>query len=273
MAQQTTEPEDSPPSLGAWGTASPDRPPDAGPPESPEPPESFSHGGLTSEDPWAAEAPWHRAVWPWGLGGVVETLDVIILALAMFVCVRFVAHNYVVDGGSMLPTFEHTDFLIVNRLAYRSFDLSWVPGMDEDDWRPFGEPQSGDVIVFEASANRDFIKRVVGLPGQTVELRSDVVYVDGVALDEPYTAEHRPGGVPGDYPPIEVEPGHVFVLGDNRDNSQDSRSIGQVEYDQIIGRADIRYWPWGRVGMIDHTLGAAADAAASIGRGVAALWR
>src|SRR5690606_21319707 len=152
------------------------------------PEEQFSHGGLDTADPWEERQTLRQAVWPWGLGGLAETLDVVVLALAMFLCVRFVAHDYIVDGASMVPTFEDSDFLIVNRLAYRSFDVSWIPGVEADEWRPFGSPQPGDVIVFayqQSPTERDFIKRVIALPGQTVEVTGGVVFVDGEPLDEP----------------------------------------------------------------------------------------
>jgi len=236
----------------------------------------FSHGGLAGVDPWTERTRWHQAIWPWGLGGVVETLDVVILALVMFLCVRFVAHNYIVDGASMVPTFEDSDFLIVNRLAYRSFDFSWVPGVDEDEWRPFGSPQPGDVVVFAYQQNpteRDFIKRVIALPGQTVAVTGGTVYVDGEALTEPYIAQ-----APNyDYPLTVVQPGELFVLGDNRNNSFDSHAFGPVPADTVVGRADLRYWPLDRFGMIDHGLGdgsndSVADDLGRAGGGLAAAW-
>src|SRR5690606_18653237 len=100
----------------------------------------MSHGGLAAVDPWAAEPRSLRQIlWPWGLRGLSETLEVIALAMIMFVAVRGVAHNYRVDGNSMVPTFHDGEALIVNRLAYREFDLGWVPFIGRDDWRPFGE--------------------------------------------------------------------------------------------------------------------------------------
>ncbi|MGE3960980.1 MAG: signal peptidase I [Dehalococcoidia bacterium] len=246
-----------------------------GDPELPGDLEAFSHRGLASVDPWSERTGWQQAVWPWGMGGLVETLDVVILALAMFLCVRFVAHNYIVDGASMAPTFENSDFLIVNRLAYRSFDLSWLPGVDEDQWRPFGEPKAGDVIVFiyqENPTERDFIKRVIAVPGQTVHVTGGVVYVDGEALDEPYIAQ-----APAyELQPTVVEPGTLFVLGDNRNNSFDSHSFGLVQEDSVVGRADLRYWPISRWWLVDHHLGRSADtagrAADGLGKGLAAAW-
>ncbi len=256
-----------------WSTplASDPAPPSPGYPEDLA---AFSHGGLGSVDPWNESTGWQRAVWPWGIGGLVETLDVVILALAMFLCVRFVAHNYIVDGASMAPTFEDSDFLIVNRLAYRSFDLSWVPGLDNDEWRPFGEPKQGDVIVFvyqENPVERDFIKRVIAVPGQTVEVTGGVVYVDGDPLDESYIAQ-----APAyEMPPTVVEPGTLFVLGDNRNNSFDSHSFGLIEEESVVGRADLRYWPIDRWWLVNHGLHVASDAAvgaAKAGEGLAAAW-
>ncbi len=238
--------------------------------------EQISHAGLTSVDPWSTRQPWHHAIWPWGLGGVIETLDVVILALMMFLCVRFVAHNYIVDGASMVPTFEDSDFLIVNRLAYRSFDFSWIPGVDEDEWRPFGGPRPGDVIVFiyqEQPTERDFIKRVIALPGQTVQVTGGTVYVDDTPLDESYIAQ--PPNY--EYPLTVVEPGTLFVLGDNRNNSFDSHAFGPIPAESVVGRADLRYWPVSRWGFIDHVLGdgngtGAAGRLGQAGEGLASAW-
>lgn len=233
--------------------------------------EQFSHGGLDAADPWDERTPWYHAIWPWGMGGLVETLDVLILALAMFLCVRFVAHNYIVDGASMVPTFHDSDFVIVNRLAYREYDLSWLPGVEEDDWRPFGTPQPGDVIVFAYQENpqeRDFIKRVIAVPGQTVEVRDGVTYVDGEALEEPYVAQEPTY----DYPPTEVEPGTLFVLGDNRNNSFDSHAFGPIPADTVVGRADLRYWPLNRWWLVDHEVGDSLNTAQRAGGGLAAAW-
>lgn len=211
-----------------------------------------THDGLSDLDPWAPPSgpSWLRMLWPWGLAQVSETLEVIALAIVMFVAVRAVAQNFIVDGASMVPSFHNSELLIVNRLAYRTFDVSWVPGVNDDAWRPFGEPEIGDVIVFKfpRDPSRDFIKRVVALPGQTVEVRDGTVYVDGLSLDEPYVAD-PPGYT---YGPETVPPGQLFVLGDNRNNSYDSHSWGMLEQSLIIGRVDLRYWPLSEVGRITH---------------------
>ncbi len=202
-----------------------------------------SHGGLLSIDPWEpAHRPLMEILWPWGLRGLTETLEVIALAMIMFVAVRAVAHNYRVDGNSMLPTFHDGEALIVNRLAYRTFDLGWVPFLGIEEWEPFGEPQQGDVVIFVAQRvprERDFVKRIIGIPGQTVAVHAGQVFVNGVGYDEPYIS------APPNYEFAAqvVPPGKLFVLGDNRNNSQDSHLIGMVDESEVVGRVDLRYWP------------------------------
>lgn len=209
-----------------------------------------SHRGLAGFDPWAV--PRKRGLAAWGLAGLAETLEVVALALIMFLGVRVVAHNYIVDGASMAPTFQSSELVIVNRLAYREIDLSWLPGGGK--FRPFGGPRPGDVVVFlyqERPRERDFIKRVIALPGQTVEVRDGHVYVDGRPLAEPYTS-----GPPNYAMPKTLVPeGAVFVLGDNRNNSFDSHLFGVIEQSRLIGRAELRYWPFGRFWRVDHHLG------------------
>ncbi len=216
----------------------------------------LSHVGIEDIDPWlprpgdaARRQPSALAtLWPWGLRGLADTLEVVALALLMFILVRGVAQNFVVDGGSMEPTFSSGQMLIVNKLAYSEFDLGWVPAVGSDDWRPFGELDVGDVIVFEFphGQGRDFVKRVMGLPGQTVEVRDGQVRIEGVALVEPYLTD-----LPRyQYGPETVPPGHVFVLGDARNNSYDSHSWGMLDQSFIIGRVDVRYWPVDRAGLV-----------------------
>ncbi|MEX2375927.1 MAG: signal peptidase I [Dehalococcoidia bacterium] len=231
----------------------------------------ISHRGLSELDPWESRDPWYHAIWPWGWGGVVETLDVFILALVMFMGVRFMAHNYIVDGASMSPTFADSDFLIVNRMAYRAIDFSWIPGVEIDEWRPFGVPEPGDVVVFHfqpATSDRDFIKRVIAVPGQTVHVTGGFVYVDDVRLNESYIAQ--PPNY--EYPPTLVEPDTVFVLGDNRNNSYDSHAFGAVEQSTIVGRADFRYWPAARWGLVEHVIGDGQQLVTRAMKGMASLW-
>ena len=164
--------------------------------------------------------------------------------------VRGVAQNFIVDGRSMEPTFAHGELVIVNKLAYADIDLSWLPGVEEESWRPFGEPTVGDVVVFRfpGERERDFIKRVVAVAGQTVRVEDSFVYVDGVRLAEPYLAEPPTYRVAA----RQVPEGAVFVLGDNRNNSFDSHSWGMLDASLIIGRAEFRYWPLSAIGGVEH---------------------
>lgn len=213
-----------------------------------------------------AGEPAASSFWPWGIHGLIETVEVLALALLMFLLVRSVAQNFVVDGGSMEPTFHNGEMLIVNKLAYKNFNLSWLPFTEKDDWRPFGTPQAGDVVVFKfpQDQNRDFIKRVVAIPGQTVEVRGGKVYLNGIQQNEPYLDQ----APTYDYGPVTVPEGQIFVLGDNRNNSYDSHSWGLLDQSLLIGRAEFRYWPLGRVGRIDHG-GLSAEAGVTITQGAA----
>ena len=211
-----------------------------------------THAGLDEVDPWVPLPPRHpmRAVWPWGLSQLSETLEVVALAILMFLAVRAVGQNFIVDGESMQPTFENNQLLVVNRLAYLSIDLSWIPGVGTEEWRPFGEPEPGDVIVFmfPGDPERDFIKRIVAREGQTISIQDGTVIVDGVPLDEPYLT----GNWNGDYPEQVVPEDMLFVMGDNRGNSFDSRMWGMLPESLVIGRADVRYWPFDQIGFVDH---------------------
>jgi signal peptidase I len=234
----------------------------------------LTHQGLADIDPWSAG--WRplpasfslEGVRPvtkrrglFGLEAVAEALEVLALALFMFVAVRAVAQNFIVDGGSMEPNFHNGELVVVNKLAFRTFNLSWVPGLGVDAWKPFGTPEQGDVVVFEfpQDPTRDFIKRVIAVPGQTVEVREGVVFVDGQELEEPYLSEPPRYN----YGPMMVPSGQLFVLGDNRNNSFDSHSWGMLPEESLIGRAEFRYWPLSEAGRISGHPHAVAEASPS----------
>jgi signal peptidase I len=164
---------------------------------------------------------------------VVEWVLLIGLAVVIALVVKaFLVQAFYIPTGSMEPTLAVNDRVLVNKLAYR-----------------LGDPERGDIIVFDAppSARTDdvqeLIKRVIGLPGETIESRDGRIYIDGQLLEEPYlTDEHRDNlGEP--IGPILIPEGHYFVMGDNRPNSQDSRFFGVISDDAIVGRAFIRIWP------------------------------
>ena len=143
-----------------------------------------------------------------------------------------IAAPFYVGSESMVPTLEVWDRVLINKLAY---DLAG--------------PERGDIVLFESpEGGRDpLIKRVVGLPGEKIELRRGRLFVDGEPRNEPYLRGGLQGGRP--YGPMRVPEGHVFVMGDNRANSLDSRYFGPVPEENLIGEALFRFWPPGRVGV------------------------
>ena len=150
---------------------------------------------------------------------------VVAVALAMFIR-TFIVELYVVDGPSMRPTLESEQRLVVNKFIYR-----------------FHPPEKGDVLVFQypRDPSRDFIKRVIAVPGDTIEIREWRVLVNDQLLTEDYILEKTRS----EYPKATVPEGHIFVMGDNRNNSEDSRfaDVGFVPYDLIKGKAMLVFWP------------------------------
>lgn len=168
-----------------------------------------------------------------------ENVKIAAIALVLALLIRgFVAEPRFIPSSSMVPTLRIGDRLIVEKVSYRQH-----------------EPRFGDIVVFQPpepllqqgyQSNQAFIKRVIGLPGQTVEVKQGRVWIDGRALNEPYIA------APPTYTmaPIAVAPGMVFVMGDNRNNSNDSHVWGLLPQKNIIGRAWERFFPFDRLGDI-----------------------
>jgi len=153
-----------------------------------------------------------------------EILITLILAVAIFFVIQFTLQTFVVVGTSMQPSFQNGQRLVVNKAVYK-----------------FSEPERGDVIIFEppTKSQADYIKRIIALPGDTVEIKNEAVYVNGSELDEPYIKK-SPGytideqEIPGDA---------YFVLGDNRGNSNDSHNGWVVPRQNIVGKAWLSIWP------------------------------
>jgi signal peptidase I len=175
--------------------------------------------------------------------------------------VRVVASPYEVDGKSMMPNLQEQERLLVNRSAYVNVDLNRVlnliPGVDRAGTAviyPFDAPQRGDVVVLNppvAHPTIPYVKRIIGLPGEVVGFRDGYVTIDGVRLDEPYidgpiTACQDNNGCHAG----KVPDGYVYVLGDNRMYSADSRSFGLVKIDEIVGKAWFTEWPLDRIGLL-----------------------
>lgn len=187
------------------------------------------------------------------LGGVREIVETVVLALIFFFALRAVVQNFRVEGSSMYPNFLDGQYVLVNKAVYGHVDSGTLPG-----WVPrvgggsgparyiFHAPERGDVIVFHPpppnDPRRDFIKRVIGVPGDTVEVREGRVYVNGSQLIEPYIHEATLP-INSRFSHVSLGPDQYFVLGDNRGNSSDSRAWGTVAADEIVGRTWLVYWP------------------------------
>ena len=181
-----------------------------------------------------------------------DLAETLLLALILFIAIRGVVLNYRVDGSSMEPTLHNGEMLIVNRRAYMHIRLApligWIPGVEVDKdaiWYPFGPPKRGDIVVFQPPGNsaEPYVKRIIALPGEHVAIRNGAVYINGQRLIEPYLSEPTLWrGMTLDHEYV-VEPGHVFVMGDNRNNSSDSRVFGAVPLSSVVGKAWVTYWP------------------------------
>lgn len=198
-------------------------------------------------------------------GSVIrEYVEAIGLALLLALFIRtFVVQAFKIPSGSMLPTLQIGDHLLVNKFLYGLR----IPFMGKRILQFFG-PERGDVIVFiyPEDPNKDFIKRVKGLPGEKIEIRDKVLYVDDEIVEDPdaYFAPNsrvQKLGPRDNFGPVVIPEGRVFVMGDNRDHSHDSRFWGTVPIDDIEGKAFILYFSWnaetwrprwGRTGMMIH---------------------
>jgi signal peptidase I len=192
-----------------------------------------------------------------------EFVRTVLLAALVFVGARVFVLPYEVEGASMTPNLRDRERVLVNRSVYYHVDLNqflnWIPGVDVQGQHviyPFHPPQRGDIVVLNPPVNhptQPYIKRVIGLPGETVSFQGGYVYIDGVRLDEPYirgaitNCDLADGCHAGTVPA-----GYVYVLGDNRDNSADSRTFGFVKIDDIIGKAWFANWPIDRIGFLPH---------------------
>ncbi|MEJ7761390.1 MAG: signal peptidase I [Thermomicrobiales bacterium] len=229
------------------------------------PPDGDHYDVATADDPRIAPGAETRPDSRSGVGRAVrEIVETIILAAVIFVAVRAVVLNFKVDGSSMLPNLVNTEMLLVNRNVYFNFDrnavLNLLPGDDregEDITYVFHPPERGDIIVFDPPTARPseqpYIKRVIGLAGDVIQIRNGSVFVNDVELDEPYIAAGITGCTTERFcGPVTVPEGSIFVLGDNRNNSTDSRVFGPVPIDDIIGKAWLTYWPMKHFDLVPH---------------------
>lgn len=177
-----------------------------------------------------------------------EYLEALAYAIVLALIIRaFVVQAFKIPSGSMIPTLQIGDHILVNKFIYGI----GIPFTNKKLFT-FKQPNRGDIIVFKypGDKDRDFIKRVIGLPGDTVEIRDKQVFVNDKPLKEPYAIfnDHDIIGQSGysrdNYEPVKVPPHHLFMMGDNRDNSMDSRFWGFLDEKNVKGKAFIIYWSW-----------------------------
>ncbi|MCL6611852.1 MAG: signal peptidase I [Peptococcaceae bacterium] len=163
-----------------------------------------------------------------------EILESLVIAVVLAMLIRaFVFQPFYIPSGSMEPTLQIKDHILVNKFSYR-----------------FWEPMRGDIVVFRYPLNpkKDFVKRLVGLPGERVEIRNSRVYVNGREIPE----EYLPAGLRyPDFGPVVVPENTYLMLGDNRNNSDDSRVWGPLPRENIIGKAMLVYWPLDRMRLLN----------------------
>lgn len=177
----------------------------------------FLHTEITPDIQTVEESPNIRRA-------LLDLLETIVISLVLFLGINAVSERIRVESISMQPNLYAGDFVIVNKLAYK-----------------FGEPQRGDIIVFRYPPDPDqtpYIKRVIGLPGDQIHIADGKIFINGMLLTEPYLEVNTNRG--GDW---SVGEGSLFVMGDNRNNSSDSRAWGMVPFENIIGKALVIYWP------------------------------
>ena len=168
----------------------------------------------------------------------LEVIETVLLALLLYSGIDAISARIRVDGYSMVPTLQNGELVIVSRLSYK-----------------FSKPKIGDVIVFRFPKNpkQEYIKRVIGLPGDIIDVHAGKVIVNGQVINEPYISE------PPAYSTKSTVPQNsLYVLGDNRNNSSDSHAWGPVPFDYVIGKAVFVYWPPAKWGLVDYIAAAIA---------------
>ena len=180
-----------------------------------------------------------------------ELFETVILALLIFSALQLSVRTYRVEGQSMTPTLDDDEYVLVNKLIYLRIDPRAIDRLvpffeveDEGALFPFHAPRRGEIVIFRfpRDESRDFVKRVVGVPGDKVEIKDGQLLLNRQPLYEDYIELHTRR----DTPEVEVPPNAIYVLGDNRRASHDSRDWGIVPVENVIGRAWVSFWPLDR---------------------------
>ena len=173
------------------------------------------------------------------VAAIFDFLQSIVVVMAIMVMVYlFVMSPQEIKGASMEPSFIDGEYILTNKILYKIKD-----------------PKRGDVVIFKSPGNPDidYIKRIIGLPGDTVMLRNDTMYVNGTEVEEPYLSPGITifgGSYLDENQEIVVPEGEYFVMGDNRPHSADSREFGTIPKEDFIGKAILRYWPFSKLGVV-----------------------
>lgn len=174
-----------------------------------------------------------------------EWSKALLIAFGIAAIIRFFLFTpIVVDGESMMPTLKNGDRMVVSKIGYM-----------------VGEPDRFDIVVFHAPEQKNYIKRVIGLPGDIVEYKNDQLYINGKEIEEPYLEQKKSeiteGSLTDDFSLFEtaalvdkIPEGYIFVMGDNRRYSKDSRHIGLVAIDEVIGNTNLVFWPFNEIGFV-----------------------
>jgi signal peptidase I len=184
-----------------------------------------------------------------------EFLEAIVLALAVFLFIQTSIQNFRVEGSSMDPTLKDDQYLLVNKLVYFRLDQErlsrivpfWRVDRPKESFAVH-PPDRGEVVVFHfpRDPSRDFVKRVIGVPGDSVEIQNGDVFVNGQQLEEPYLESKGFSNMA----PVYLDAKEYFVLGDNRQHSNDSRNWGAVPEANILGKVWIIYWPFSNLKVL-----------------------
>ena len=178
---------------------------------------------------------------------IKEILQTLAIAVVAFFIINTSLQNYMVEGTSMMPNIGDSDYLLVNKLSYLELNkLFTADGLNLKNQ----DPSRGDIVVFEQNkkGGRHLIKRVIGVPGDSISMKTGKVYVNGKIVEENYPIYSDNSH----FDKLLVGEEDFFLLGDNRPVSQDSRSWGMVSKEQIIGKAWFRYWPISNIGLVKH---------------------
>lgn len=182
-------------------------------------------------------------------GALREIIETAILGLIVFLLAREAVQNFQVEGRSMAPTLASSELVLVNKIGFWEVDLgpfdALLPGRSNGDFLLSG-PHRGSVIIFQPpyQSAHDFVKRVIGLPGDMIEVTHGRVFVNGTELNEQDYTYAPPSYQWG---PAVIPPEHYFVLGDNRNSSQDSHVFGPIHEDQIVGEVMFRWFPFDKI--------------------------